>query len=84
MCTVLLPPGGYPIAVNTIYHIISYYGNIISKGKEVRLDECLGFERGVSRSRRLGSSWRGEVVVAEGPVDVDRTQYSEYTLTFVL
>ena len=82
MCTELLPPGGYPIAVNK--YIISYNGNIISKGKEVRLDVCLGFERGVSRSRRLGSSRRGEVTVAEGPVEVNRTQYSEHTLTFVL
>ena len=37
MCTVLLPPGGYPIAVNKytlsyhiIYHIISYISYIIS------------------------------------------------------
>ena len=58
--------------------------NIISGGKKVRLDACLGFESGVSRSRRLGSLRRAEVTVAEGPVDVDRTQYSEYTLTFVL
>jgi hypothetical protein len=25
MCTVLLPPGVYPIAVNISYHIISYH-----------------------------------------------------------
>jgi hypothetical protein len=79
MCTVLLPPGGYTIAVNKyiISYIISYNGNIISRGKEVRLDACLGFERGVSRSRRLGSSRRGEVMVAEGLVDEERTHYSE-------
>jgi hypothetical protein len=28
MCTVLLPPGVNPIAVNEIYHIISYCVNI--------------------------------------------------------
>jgi hypothetical protein len=48
------------------------------------LDACLGFERGMSRSRRLGSSLRGDVTVAKGPLDVDCTQYSEYTLAFVL
>jgi hypothetical protein len=50
----------------------------------VRLDTCLGFERGLSRSRRLGSLRRAEVTVAEGPVDVDCTQYSEFTMTFDL
>jgi hypothetical protein len=25
MCTVLLPPGGYPIAVNKIYHYITTF-----------------------------------------------------------
>jgi hypothetical protein len=28
MCTELLPPGGYPTAVNKIYHIISYHVQI--------------------------------------------------------
>jgi len=57
-------------------------GNITSARTKVRFDACLGFERGVSRSHRLGSLRGREVTVAEGPDDVDRTQYSEYTLAF--
>jgi len=41
MCTVLLPPGGYPIAVKYIisYHIIPYH--IIQKSKNKNFELCL-------------------------------------------
>jgi hypothetical protein len=37
MCTELLPPGGYPIAVKYItYHITLYWNNTVSSAKKAR------------------------------------------------
>jgi hypothetical protein len=68
MCTVLLPPGGYPIAVNKIYHIIECYKKV---PKSVVISE-LGEISVEKWQREWDKTTKGKITKQYFPIVADR------------